>query len=67
MFKLTVSGLEPDAGAEVLITVAIEVVFMAKVGIRDGLEAAVTPLIIMIIHVNTVVKHIHPSCALLMV
>ena len=47
--------------------VVIEVVFMAKVGVRDSLEVAVTPLTIMTIHVSTVVKHIHPGHALLMV
>ena len=46
---------------------AIEVVFMAKVGVRDGLEVAVTPLTVMTIHVSTVVKQIHPSHLLLMV
>ena len=66
MSKLTVSGLGPEAGAEVLIVVAIEVVSMAKVEVRDDLEVAVTPLTIMIMYVSTVVKHIHPSCALLM-
>ena len=67
MFKLTVTGLRLEAWAEVLIVVAIEVVFMAKVGVRDGLEVAVTPLTVMTIHVSTGVKHIHPSHALLMV
>ena len=56
MFKLTVSGLGPEAGAEVLITVAIEVLFMEKVGVRDGLEVAVTPLTVVTIHVSTVVN-----------
>ena len=37
--------------AEALITAAIEVVSMAKVEVRDGLEAAVTPFTIMIMHV----------------
>ena len=67
MFKLVVSDLRPEARAEMLITVAIEVVSMAKVGVRDGLEVAATPLTIMIMHVSIVVKHIHPSHALLMV
>ena len=64
--QMTVSGLRPEARAEVLITVAIEVVATAKVEVRDSLEAAVDPLTIMIMHVNTVVKHIHPSHVLLM-
>ena len=66
MSKLTVSGLRPEARAEVLIIVAIEVVSMAKVEVRDDQEAAVTPLTVMTMHIRTVVKHIHPSHALLM-
>ena len=66
MSKLTVSGLGQEAGAEVLIAAATEVVSTAKVEVRDDLEAAVAPLTIMIMHVSTVVKHIHPSHALLM-
>ena len=50
---------------EVLIALAIEVVSMAKVEVRDSLEATVTPLTVMIMHVSTLVKHIHPSRALL--
>ena len=38
---------------------------MAKVGVRDSLEVAVTPLTVMPIHVSTAVKHIHPSHAML--
>ena len=67
MFKLTVSGLRPEPGVEVLITVATEVVSKVKVEVRDGPEAAVTPLTAMTMHVSTVVEHTHPSHALLMV
>ena len=43
MFKLTVSGLWPEAVSEVLIAAAIEVVYMAKVVVRDSLEVVVAP------------------------
>ena len=66
MFKLTVSGLRPEAGEEVLITAAIEVVFKVKVEVGDGPEVAVVPLTAMTMHVSTAVKHIHPSHVLLM-
>ena len=50
MFKLTVSGLGPEAREEVLIAAAIEVVSKVKVEVGDGPEVAVTPLTAMTMH-----------------
>ena len=52
---------------EVLITATIEVVSKVKVEAGDSPEVAVIGITAMTMHVSTVVKHIHPSHALLMV